>query len=72
MLYFLSLSNRYKKIICDENSKQFLIHGDLWANNCMFDKVSECVIVDWQFSSTGNLFLDFGTLAYISMDPHGK
>ena len=60
---------RYKDLLC--NSDDFLIHGDLWANNCMFDEVSECILVDWQFTAVGNPLLDFGTMAYLSMDPKG-
>ncbi len=26
-------------------------------------------IVDWQFTAQGSVFLDFGTMAWISMDP---
>ena len=25
-------------------------------------------MVDWQFTAVGNVFLDFGVLAYLSMD----
>ena len=49
----------------------FLIHGDLWANNCLFDKDLNCILLDWQFTATGNVLTDFGLMAYLSMDSSG-
>ena len=46
----------------------FLVHGDLWANNILYDSKSDCKIVDWQCLTTGNLFIDFGNMAFLSMD----
>ncbi len=37
------------------------------ANNILFDSSDACKIVDWQFTAVGNIFLDFGTTAWISM-----
>jgi hypothetical protein len=52
------------------NEALCLIHGDLWANNVMFrSDDDDCLIVDWQFLASGAVFLDIGTLAFISMDP---
>ena len=36
----------------------------------MFNDNDDCKIVDWQFTATGSIFLDFGTLGYFSTDPH--
>jgi hypothetical protein len=63
------IGKRFKEAVCNESSEDFLIHGDLWANNLLFDKSSDCKMVDWQFTSTGSVFLDFGTMAYYSMAP---
>lgn len=36
----------------------------------MFNKgSSRCKMLDWQFTATGSIFLDFGTMAFISMSP---
>jgi hypothetical protein len=34
-----------------------VIHGDIWANNYLFNRSddSDCFMVDWQFTSTGNI-----------------
>ena len=33
----------------------------------LFDGANNCKMVDWQFTAVGNVFLDFGVLAYLSM-----
>ncbi len=35
----------------------------------MFNKDGDCKMVDFQFTTTGSVFLDFGTTAYYSMSP---
>ncbi len=66
-----NICQRYFAVMKKESTKEFLVHGDLWANNVMFNnRGSDCLIVDWQFLSTGSVFLDFGLLAFLSMrDP---
>ena len=44
------------------------MHGDLWANNVMFSTSDKPAIVDWQCLATANPMLDFGNLAFLSMD----
>lgn len=50
-------------------AKGFLIHGDLWSNNILFDENDDCRILDWQFTDVGSIFLDLGCLAFYSMSP---
>ena len=45
----------------------FLIHGDLWSNNVLFDRddikaEGSNVFVNWQCLATGNPFVDFGNI----------
>ena len=47
----------------------FVIHGDLWSNNVLFDGDDDCRILDWQFTDVGSVFLDLGALAFYSMSP---
>ena len=49
--------------------RQFLTQGDIWSNNVLFGVNNEVKMVDWQFTGEGEVYLDFGTLAYISMNP---
>ena len=49
--------------------KQFLTHGDLKANNMMFNAEDECKVFDWQLTTDGHWSLDLGMLAFISMNP---
>ncbi len=39
------------------------------ANNMLFDSSNRCQMIDWQFTASGSVFLDFGTLCYLSMPP---
>lgn len=59
----------YKLYLCPCRNESFLIHGDIWANNVMFNQKYHPKIVDWQFTATGSIFLDIGTLGYLSCDP---
>ena len=46
----------------------FLVHGDLWANNVLFSKDDSVILVDWQCLATANPLIDFGNIAFLSMD----
>eukprot|EP00095_Tigriopus_kingsejongensis_P006725 maker-scaffold899_size83673-snap-gene-0.14 protein:Tk06725 transcript:maker-scaffold899_size83673-snap-gene-0.14-mRNA-1 annotation:"hypothetical protein SINV_02028" len=61
------LGRKYSKLMF--NTDDFLIHGDIWGNNCLFDTQGNVKIVDWQFTTNANPFLDIGTMAFISMSP---
>ncbi len=37
------------------------------ANNVLYGPGNKARIVDWQFTTTGSIFLDFGTMGWISM-----
>lgn len=63
----IGLGKKYAELL--NSTHDFLIHGDIWGNNCMFSDDSQVKIVDWQFTTNANPFLDFGTMAFISMDP---
>eukprot|EP00094_Tigriopus_californicus_P005191 TCALIF_05005-PA protein Name:"Protein of unknown function" AED:0.06 eAED:0.06 QI:0/-1/0/1/-1/1/1/0/388 len=63
----VGLGKKYADLI--NETPDFLIHGDIWGNNCMFSKNARMKIVDWQFTTNGNPFLDLGTIAFISMAP---
>ena len=61
------LSKNYRssfmKVI--KKSNQFVIHGDLWSNNMMFNHDStKCKVYDWQFFSTASPLVDFITTVY--------
>ena len=47
-----------------------IIHGDLWAGQCLFseDEKSACVL-DWQFCEFGNPSLDIATMFFMSTNP---
>lgn len=49
------------------SGSDFIIHGDLWINNVMVNHNGECKFVDWQFLAVGNIFFDFGLLAFLSV-----
>ena len=53
--------------LMSEHEDSFICHGDLWANNVMFDGEDDCRIVDWQCAAAGNPLIDFGNIAFISM-----
>ena len=65
------LSDNYVKYCLEEDSiENFLVHGDLWSNNIMYETGNKnCKLVDWQFLGTGNILADFGLFALASMDP---
>ncbi len=50
---------------------RFLIHGDFWSNNIMFNKSDNSMvkIFDWAAFSSGPPYFDFCLLAFTSMDP---
>jgi hypothetical protein len=68
-----NLSKHYQKPFMhavDTTDTRFLIHGDLWSNNIMFNTDdSECRIFDWQFFSAASPINDFVIAAYSSADP---
>ncbi len=64
-----NVGHRFVAKLKSDNWTDFLMHGDIWANNMLFKDKSDCRIVDWQFTANGSVFLDFGTLAFISMSP---
>ena len=42
-----------------KGDSRFLIHGDFWSNNVMYDdNDTECRIYDWQFFAANSPFLD--------------
>ncbi len=43
-----------------------VIHGDIWANNYLFSRSddSDCFMVDWQFTSTGNIVKKYINILY--------
>jgi hypothetical protein len=46
----LGITERLSQALAsDSGCSDFLIHGDYWANNMMFDKNNDCKVVDWQF-----------------------
>ena len=51
------------------DDRRFLVHGDVWANNVMFNSQSDCKLVDWQFVSASCPYLDFAAMAYINQTP---
>jgi len=54
----------------DLDEALFLSHGDMWANNLMFNKANDCLMIDWQFTMpTSAPFLDFSAIAYLSCSP---
>ena len=42
-------------------ARGFILHGDLWSNNILFDGNDDCRILDWQFTDVGSIFFDLGT-----------
>jgi hypothetical protein len=68
-----NLSKHYQKPFMqavDTTDTRFLIHGDLWSNNIMFNPDdSECRIFDWQFFTAASPINDFVIAAYSSADP---
>ena len=40
----------FKKTVVQKDPR-FIIHGDLWINNVMFDSDNNCKILDWQMMS---------------------
>ncbi len=49
--------------------KRFLVHGDVWANNVMFNNQADCKLVDWQFVAASSPYLDFSAMAFINQAP---
>lgn len=54
----------------DRDKRQFLLHGDFWGNNILFNQDDDLKIVDWQFTlQAANPFFDIGLILFTSMDP---
>ena len=48
---------------------RFLTHGDMWSNNVMFNAQNQCLLVDWQFTSASDPYLDFAAMAFMNQSP---
>ncbi len=53
-----------------EFDERFLIHGDYWSNNVMFNMASDAIkVFDWQFFASAHPMLDYIVIAFMSNSP---
>ncbi len=61
---------RFFEMVRDAENQRFLMWYDSWANNIMYNETdTDCLLIDWQFLSTGPPFLDFSNIAFMNMNP---
>ncbi len=66
------LSKNYRDSFIKAYTKdyRFMIHGDLWSNNMMFNHDgTKCKIFDWQFCCTASPLIDFVSTLYLAAKP---
>ena len=66
------LSKNYKESCTKalEFDERFLIHGDFWSNNVMFNNdITQVKIFDFQFLSSASPYVDFIFMAFYSASP---
>lgn len=66
------IKNAQRAFDCDEGDLQVLTHGDLWTNNLMFQYnesgfLTDCVLIDFQFTSMGSPALDLIVRAFFKL-----
>lgn len=64
------IKNGQKAFDCDEGEFQVLTHGDLWTNNLMFHydesgSLTDCLLIDFQFTSLVSPALDLIVRAFV-------